>query len=344
MSGEPGAPVFKSPQPSPYQFATAAWMAKTLFEYAAWLDERDLIWPKVPEPVPPRATPFVRPLPGIRAVSWSIYGTLLRISDGELLHDHPQELRMQVAMDKTVREFNMWHSMTRRPGEPWRQMYEQYATLVEHARMAGSGRQGDVTEVDSPSVWRTVVERLQMKNYHYDRSIYGDEDELAEKIAYFFHSSLQGTEASPGAARTLLAVQESGLKQTLLGNAQCFTLVQLLRGLGAQSTLPPPEDLFALNCQTLSYRDGVRSPSPSLYQHAAGRMQQAGFAPHEVLHVGCRLVDDLAFAKAVGMRTALYAADKLALRATKEEIADPLFRPDRLLTDLSQLRDILQIV
>jgi FMN phosphatase YigB (HAD superfamily) len=318
-------------------------MAKTLSEYAAWLDERDLIWPKVPEMVPARATPFVKPLPGIRAVTWSIYGTLLRISDGELLHDHPQELRMQVAMDKTVREFNMWNSMTRRPGEPWRQMYEQYATLVEHRRLSGSGRKGDVTEVDSQAVWRTVVERLQVKDYRYDTSIYGDEDDLAEKIAYFFHSSLQGTEGSPGAARTLLAVREAGLKQTLLGNAQCFTLVQLLRGLEAQSTLPPPEDLFASDCLTLSYRDGVRSPSSSLYQNGAIRLRNAGFAPHEVLHVGCRLGDDLAFAKAVGMRTALYAADRIALRATKEEIADPLFRPDRLLTDLSQLRDVLEV-
>jgi FMN phosphatase YigB (HAD superfamily) len=318
-------------------------MAKTLPEYADWLDERSLIWPKAPAIVPARATPFVRPLPGIRAVTWSIYGTLLRISDGELLHDHPLELRMQVAMDKTVREFNMWNSMTRRPGEPWRQMYEQYATLVEHGRMAGSGRKGDVTEVDSRAVWRTIVERLQMKDYRYDLSIYGDEDELAEKIAYFFHSSLQGTEASPGAARTLRAAHEAGLTQTLLGNAQCFTLVQLLRALETQSTLPPPGELFAFDCLSLSYLDGVRSPSPSLYQNCVSRLQNAGFAPCEVLHVGCRLSDDLAFAKALGMRTALYAADKTALRATKEEIADPMFRPDRLLTDLAQLRDLLQI-
>jgi len=319
-------------------------MAKTLLEYAAWLDERDLIWPRVPEIVPARAAPFIKPLPGIRAVTWSIYGTLLRISDGELLHEHPQELRMQVAMDKTVREFSMWHSMPRKPGEPWRQMYEQYATLVEHRRMAGIGRKGNVAEVDSQAVWRTVVERLQTKDYRYDRSIYGDEDELAEKIAYFFHASLQGTEASPGAARTLLAIREAGLVQTLLGNAQCFTLVQLLRGLGAQGTLPRLEDLFASDCLTLSYRDGMRSPSPSLYQNCLTRLQRRGIAPGEVLHVGCRLTDDLAFAKALGTRTALYAADKIALRATKEEIADPLFRPDRLVTDLAQVRDVLQIV
>jgi putative hydrolase of the HAD superfamily len=223
-------------------------------------------------------------------------------------------------------------------------MYEQYATLVEHRRLAGGGGQkGDVTEVDSRAVWGTVVERLKAKAYSYDLSLYGDVDELAEKIAYFFHSSLQGTEASPGAVRTLLAVHQAGLRQSLLGNAQCFTLVQLLRGLESQTTLPPLEDLLAMDCLTLSYLDGVRSPSPSLYHNCLIRFQNAGVAPEEILHVGCRLGDDLAFAKALGMRTALYAADKIALRATREEIADPLYRPDRLLTDLGQLRDVLGI-
>ena len=41
------------------------------------------------------------------------------------------------------------------------------------------------------------------------------------------------------------------------------------------------------------------------------------------------------------MKTALYAADTTSLRATKAEMQDPQMRPDRLLTDLSQLREVL---
>ena len=57
-------------------------MAKTLIEYAEWLDDRKLIWPAPPKRVPITAKPSIGPLAGIRAVAFSVYGTLLRISDG----------------------------------------------------------------------------------------------------------------------------------------------------------------------------------------------------------------------------------------------------------------------
>ena len=94
-------------------------MAKTLSEYAEWLDERKLVWPAAPKRVPITAKPSIGPLAGIRAVAFSVYGTLLRITDGQLLLQHPQAVRMEIALDKTIKEFNMWNSMTRKPGKPW---------------------------------------------------------------------------------------------------------------------------------------------------------------------------------------------------------------------------------
>jgi len=323
--------------------APDALMPKTLAEYADWLDQRGLIWPKPPQPVPAKATPSVKPLPGIRAVTWSIYGTLLRMTDGELLFDHPQELRMQVALDKTIREFNMWHSMTRKPGEPWTQLLGKYRGLVEALRMAGTDRRGGSPEIDSRIVWREIIEMLKKKEYEYDRTFYGDEDELSEKIAYFFHASLQGVEASPNALPALRAVADGNAVQTLLGNGQCFTMVQLLRSLREQGDVPPPGELFRFEHLTLSFQEGRRSPSPSLYKRCLQRLGRDGIAPEETLHVGCRLKDDLAVAKSHGMRTALYAADKTSLRATRQEIRDPGLRPDRLLTDLAQIGNVLRI-
>lgn len=316
-------------------------MPKTLQQYADWLDERKLIWPRPPALVAPRATPYTKPLEGIRAVTWSVYGTLLRISDGELVFDVPDALRRQVALEKTIEEFHMWQSMTRKPGPPWEQMYDQYKRLVEDRQMAGTRHKGDAPEVDSSAIWRTIVERLQQKEYHYEASTYGDMDAFSEKISYFFHSSLQGVEASPQAREALLAVSDAGLRQGLLSDGQSFTLVQMLRALRAQGTLPAPGGLFDLDCVILSFQHGVRKPSKSLYRAAVECFRDHGVAPEEILHVGSRVSDDLAIAKRFGMKTALYAGDKLSLRATKEEMKDPALRPDRLLTDLAQIREIL---
>src|SRR5947207_11420204 len=61
---------------------------------------------------PPRSTLFpyttlfrsLKPLAGIKAVTWGVYGTLLTISEGRLLFLHPDPLCMEVALDKTRSE------------------------------------------------------------------------------------------------------------------------------------------------------------------------------------------------------------------------------------------------
>jgi hypothetical protein len=59
-------------------------MPLTLEQYAHYLDTRQLPWPSPPEVVQPKARPYLVRLPNIRAVTWSVYGTLVAISGGEL--------------------------------------------------------------------------------------------------------------------------------------------------------------------------------------------------------------------------------------------------------------------
>jgi hypothetical protein len=86
-------------------------MPLTLEQYATYLDSRDLPWPAAPEIERPRARPCLVRLPKVRAVLWNVYGTLLSISGGDLLFEHPTQFVMDVALDKTIQEFKMWGSM-----------------------------------------------------------------------------------------------------------------------------------------------------------------------------------------------------------------------------------------
>lgn len=317
-------------------------MPKTLQEYAHWLEEReDLRWPKPPAIEIPKATAFLKPLSGIRLVVWNIYGTLLRIADGELLFQAPEAMRMQIALEKMDAEFNMWNHMYRKPIAPWKYLMEQYLKFMDRQRLASTKTKGDVPEIHSGEIWRQIFEQLEEKDYEYDVDFYGDKDELSQKAAYFFHASLQGWEASPHALRALETVAGGHLHQGLLADAQPFTLVQLLQGLKTQGKLPAWGDLFQSKCVILSYQVGVRKPSKTLYQTLLQRSREMGIAPEEILYISSRLDQDLAVAKSLGIQTALYAGDKLSLRATKEEIANPKLRPDRLLTDLSQIGELL---
>jgi FMN phosphatase YigB (HAD superfamily) len=74
------------------------------------------------------------------------------------------------------------------------------------------------------------------------------------------------------------------------------------------------------------------------------RLAKKGVGPEEVLYVGTRLQGDLAIAKQLGMRTALYTADRGMLRVDPADMKNPDVKPDRLLTDLNQIRDVLALV
>ncbi|MFN0199570.1 MAG: HAD family hydrolase [Planctomycetaceae bacterium] len=313
-------------------------------EYLEWLEtERQLIWPQPPEIVPLNAKPHLKPISGVRAVIWNVYGTLVRISEGELLYIHPQPLRMQIALDKTIHEFNMWQSMTRKPGAPWESLLPKYQHLVEASWMLPTKRKGDLPAVNSMQIWSKIISRLEQKEYEYDVSFYGDRDELAEKVAYFFHANLQGVAAYPEGLSTLSKIASAGYRQGLLADVQSFSLPQMLRVMAGGGKLVGLEDLMTSGCLTLSLARGVRKPSPTLYESSIEQFKKLGITPSSILYISNRLHDDLAVAKRYGMRTVLFAGDQNSLCAKRVDLKNPDLKPDRLITELSQVLQILSL-
>ncbi|MFN9721182.1 MAG: HAD family hydrolase [Planctomycetota bacterium] len=315
-------------------------MALSLAEYSDSLDDRKLIWPRVPLPRPVSANPSVKPLPGIKAVLWDVYGTLIRISDGRFTVFPDEEARLQVALDKTIHEFNMWNHMYRKPGPPWQSMIGLYRSTIERQSMRASTK-GDTTDVNLVETWMTLIGKLFEKEYQYDEATYGDLDEFSEKVAFFFHSCLQATEARSNAVQAMSDVAAAGLIQGFLSDGQSFSLLQTLKSLASQAELPPLYELFRAQTLIFSYQNGVRKPSTTLFTKAVQQLRELGVQPAEILHISCRLTTDLVPAKNVGMKTALLVAEKLGLQVDVNVLKDPATRPDRLLTDLGQLRSVI---
>lgn len=319
-------------------------MAKSLQEYLEWLDTRsELLWPRPPAVQPLKATPYLKPLPGIRAVVWSVYGTLLRIDGGKLQHLHPQPLRMQIALQKTIEEFNMWQSMSRKPGAPWEYMLQQYKRIVESDVLKASSRRGEMREIDSAAVWSKLIDRLIRNEYQYDVGFYGELEDFAEKVAYFFHANLQGVAATEHIVEVLRQAAAAGLRQGILDDGQSFTPAQLLHALQQQSAMHSLSEFFTPAAVTLSSACHVRKPSPSLFAAGFAALVRQGLEPNTILYISHRLEGDLAVARSLGVRTALYAADAACCQVQPEQLRDPALRPDRLLTDVRQIREILGI-
>jgi len=315
-------------------------MPLTLQQYVAYLDTRGTTWPAPPEIKPRKAKPRLDYLPQVRAVTWNVYGTLLAISGGELLFEHPTRFIMETALDKTIQEFKMWGSMSRKPGQPADYLRHIYGNLVAEQRFI-PGNVEKSPEIAADRLWESFIKMLFQKDYQFDAGFYGSLNEYSRKVAYFFHASLQGTTCYSGAVDALRLVTEAGLAQGLLADGQCFTAAQLQRGLSQQDASANLDEWVEPSLRVLSCDVRARKPSKQIFREALGVFAQKGILPEQVLHIGSRLQQDLVPARRVGMRTGLFAGDKASLQATKEQLKESGSRPDVLLTDLRQIAEVI---
>jgi FMN phosphatase YigB (HAD superfamily) len=314
-------------------------MPLTLDQYATYLDTRGLPWPAAPKAVAAKARPRLKQLDGIRAVLWTVYGTLLAIPEGELKFEVDNDLLMNVALDKTIHEYKMWGSMSRKPGQPADYMREIYKKALGDQRLAPSMEK--LPELRSEKIWESIIKKLFQKEYQFDAGFYGSLNDYSRKVAYFFHASLQGTGCYEHAADTVKAIKERGIIQGLLADGQCFTATQLARALSQQDAALKLDDVMPAANRILSIEHGARKPAETLFEKAAEAMAAHDIEPGEILHIGSSLTRDIAPAKKWGMKTALFAGDRASLVASPDQLKDPQYRPDALLTNLEQVPDLL---
>jgi FMN phosphatase YigB (HAD superfamily) len=317
-------------------------MPLSLDQYAKFLDGRtDLLWPAAPEVKAVKAKPHIKKISDIRVVTFSIYGTLVALVGGELYLVHPEKFLMEMALEKAIQEFKMWQSMSRKPGKPSEYLAKLYTQDLDQVRIARSAANERYPEVRSDELWQLIVRRLQKNEYQYDAPFYGPMEQFCEKISYFFHTSLQATGPQPNAFEALTELKGKGIILGLIGDAQCFSTVQLGRALAKQGKITTYTELFDPDVSALSYEVGARKPSERLYRKLVAQLAPKRIGPNQVLHVGSNMSLDVIPARRLGFHTALYAGDKVSVVANNDQLNDPTTRPDLLLTDLRQIAQVI---
>lgn len=318
-------------------------MPLTLEQYAEHLDGRaDLNWPMPPEVGTPRAKPHLKQLPGVRAITWSLYGTLLIIPQGRLLLEHPNAFIMEVTLEKTVQEFKMWKSMSRKAMKPGEQLLLMIKRAIDETQFQ-TGSIEKYPELCNEKIWEVIVNRLMQNEYIINQSHYGPLEEFSKKISYFYHRSLQGTACFPEAAETLAWANKHLEYQGIYADAQCFSMLQLERGLKEQNSSIPMGKLIPSSHRILSCEVKGRKPSEHLLRELLISLKDAGIDPAETLHVGTNVETDLIPLKRMGFKTALFAGDRHSIQADPEQLKDKATRPDVMLTHLSQIKEVVAV-
>ena len=275
------------------------------------------------DPLPTGATPVLRPLAGLRAVLFDVYGTLLISASGELNRTDlvARAEAVRAAFAAATIAGNIPVPATAAAAA----LVQTIQEFHERARAAGIA----YPEVEIVDVWKHTIARLIAS---------GLLPPAAERIdvcrlALEYEVRVNPVWPMPGLVDCLDQLRDRSMQLGLVTNAQFFTPEIFPALLGR--TL---EELgFHAGLQWYSYRYGRAKPDLWLFEQARAGLSRSGVAASEVLYVGNDVLNDVCPARRVGFRTALFAGDT---RSFRPRLGDPRVAhvvPDLVITDLSML-------
>ena len=121
---------------------------------------------------------------------------------------------------------------------------EAYNKTLETMRMTSGGGE-KFPEVPVEKVWEDIVKKL--RDYSFDVGTYGSLNEYAKKMAYFFHASIQGSGAYPGAADTVKLVAERGVLHSHVEPRGSFHATFVVDEHFARNVAPEREAIARMN-------------------------------------------------------------------------------------------------
>jgi putative hydrolase of the HAD superfamily len=272
-------------------------------------------------PVPTGAAPRIEPLEGIRAVLFDVYGTLVISGCGDIgltaessAADPFQEAWSAAGLDTAALP----------PDGPG-----LLAALIHADHAQSRGRGVDHPEVDILAIWRRLLDQRELSAT----------DRVLRRLALEYELRTNPVWPMPGLAAVIDKLSAGGPVLGIVSNAQFYTPLMLGAFLGE-----PLDALgFDPDCCAWSYRQGVAKPSQNVYAPALrGLTERHGIAPAQVLYIGNDMRNDVRPAQALGCRTALFAGDARSLRLRADDPGMRDIQPDRVITSLDQVLDVLR--
>ncbi|MGB0369916.1 MAG: HAD family hydrolase [Opitutales bacterium] len=272
-------------------------------------------------PEPTDAKTIIDPLPGIRAVFFDVYGTLIISSVGDISLVKDENRDAVMARCLAAYGFGIPHD--NRDG-----ISKRFREIVAEHQAKEKAQGTDWPEVEIRFVWRDLI-----SSYGFPEA----EIETCEHLATYYEAQVNAVWPMPNALTLLEKIQERGLCLGIVSNAQFFTPHMF--------TAFFDKDVETLGFQPehshWSFAHLKAKPSTALYENAAEALASSGISPEEVLYIGNDMRNDVAPAHKVGFKTVLFAGDARSLRWREGDSIVGDIQPDRVVTDLIQILDIL---
>jgi putative hydrolase of the HAD superfamily len=276
----------------------------------------------------------LKPLTGIKAVIFDVYGTLCISAKaewraGELDRQARQILqRSGFKIHTEFRTASLYDFIDRQVRQE---------VVREQARKKARGI--IYPEVDIISIWKEA-----MRSLHETDIIAGFTKPDWPQLALGFEFLRLRAWPFPDLAEALAALGRKGMQLGIISNAQFYTL-PLLRYflkekdfLGSQA-LPN----FNRDLCFFSFQEGEAKPSMLLFQKCRSQLTKLEITGKQTLYIGNDMEQDLVPARKAGFKVALFAGDQRSLRPGFRIQNLEHLKPDVIFTNLSQLDQVLVV-
>lgn len=281
-------------------------------------------------PHPTATTARIKPLAGIKAVVFDVYGTLFISGTGDVGTASAIDATEALTQALVVSGFE---GDLERAGSVGTELL--HTEILEWHR-AGKESGVDCPEVEITKVWKRVVDALcKTEALTSSKSDY----EQIRQLALEYEMRINPCCPMPGAQETLRAIKEAGFVLGIVSNAQFYTPLLFSALLGASV-----EELgFDPECCIWSYRELKAKPSAALFPKLGHFLQiRHDVKPEETLYIGNDMLNDIYCASSAGCKTALFAGDQRSLRLRENDERCLALEPDAVVTSLVQLLEILE--
>ncbi len=265
------------------------------------------------DPLPTEVEPVLPALPGIRAVVFDVYGTLVVSGSGDIgVSDDDQK---EVALRSILRDLDIT------PPRAGESLTQRFVELIgsDHARTRESGIQ--FPEVEIREIWQELLGI--------------DPGPALETVAVAYECATNPVWPMSGAQDLLEELHRRELALGIVSNAQFYTpylfesfFLKSLEQLG-----------FDPDLAWFSYRHKRAKPGTWLYEQLRDALAARKIDPAAVLYIGNDALKDINPAAALGFRTALFAGDQRSLRLRDDQ--PNLHPPDAIVTELAQVLRLL---
>jgi putative hydrolase of the HAD superfamily len=275
--------------------------------------------------------PVLLPLPGIKAVLWDVYGTLLISASGDV-GTAAKSSRAETFLGALAAVGYKVIAAGDRAAVGQRGVDCLLAT-IERAHTAARARGIEHPEVDIRHIWQETLATLVARG-DLDREV---ESVAIERLATHYECLANPCWPMPHARDALSWLRQRGVVLGIVSNAQFYTRELLPTLLGASLS-----DLgFDRHLRYYSFRHREAKPGARMFALAAGALRRRSVAPGEALYVGNDMLNDVLPAHGAGFRTALFAGDARSLRLRTDDPRVRALVPDIVLTDLARLAECI---